>query len=147
MPWKVRLLATGRLENHQMTHHPHGPQLNPYQYIQEDRHVNTPTPVKVETVDNAATIPHSSDKPSRRASGGVGEPTAIISSVAGLLEALDAGSRRATTGALPHSEELEQIFGDGKTSIRELVEKGNKRFGPEFEGMFQVCHSFDWVLR
>jgi hypothetical protein len=74
---------------------------------------------------------------------GVGEVIAIVSCVAGLIEALDAGSRivkqikqrraaHRAAGALPPSEELEKNLEYGKESIKKLVEKGNKRFGPDF---------------
>ena len=75
---------------------------------------------------------------------GVGEVIAIVSCVAGLIEALDAGHRivkqikerrkaHRATGALPPSEELEKTIEDGKNNIQKLVEKGNRRFGPDFE--------------
>ena len=75
---------------------------------------------------------------------GVGEIIAIVSCVAGLIEAIDAGHRivkqikerrkaHRADGALPPSDELEQTLEEGKNNIQKLVEKGNKRFGTEFE--------------
>src|ERR1700754_790699 len=75
---------------------------------------------------------------------GVGEVIAIVSCVAGLIEALDAGCRivkqikerrqaHRANGALPPSDELEKTIEGGKDSIQKLVEKGNNRFGPNFE--------------
>lgn len=75
---------------------------------------------------------------------GVGEVIAIVSCVAGLIEALDAGCRivknikerrqaHRASGALPPSDELEKTIEGGKESIQRLVAKGNHRFGPEFE--------------
>lgn len=72
------------------------------------------------------------------------EIIAIVSCVAGLIEALDAGvrivrqikARRAAhraDGALPPSDELEKTIEEGKENIQKLVEKGNHRFGPGFE--------------
>ena len=75
---------------------------------------------------------------------GVGEIIAIVGLVSGLIEALDAGIRitkaikerrkaHRADGALPPSDELEKTIEDGKSSIQKLVQKGNARFGPEFE--------------
>jgi hypothetical protein len=75
---------------------------------------------------------------------GVGEVIAIVSCVAGLIEALDAGvrivkqikARRAAhraEGALPPSDELEKTIEEGKENIQKFVEKGNKRFGNNFQ--------------
>ncbi len=72
------------------------------------------------------------------------EVIAIVSCVAGLIEALDAGVRvvkeikkrrkaHRADGALPPSDELQRTIKDGRNNIQKLVEKGNKRFGPEFE--------------
>jgi hypothetical protein len=86
---------------------------------------------------------------------GVGEVIAIVSCVAGLIEALDAGvrivkqikARRAAhraDGALPPSDELEKTIEEGKENIQKLVEKGNHRFGPNFEegdGASLLCDS------
>lgn len=71
----------------------------------------------------------------------VGEALAIVSCVAGLVQAYDAGSRivrqikarRQAHGALPPSDLLEDSFEKGKREIQELVSEGNERFGSEFE--------------
>lgn len=71
------------------------------------------------------------------------EAIAIVSAVAGLIEALDAGcrivkqikQRRAAhraDGALPPSDELERTIEDGKNNIQKQFERGSKRFGLEF---------------
>lgn len=72
---------------------------------------------------------------------GVGEALAIVSAVAGLIQAYDAGSRivrqikarRLAHDALPPSDHLEESVEEGKRAIEELVAKGTKRFGPSFE--------------
>ena len=72
---------------------------------------------------------------------GVGEVLAIVSCVAGLIQAYDAGSRivkqikqrRQAHGALPPSDLLEESIEKGRTEIIQLVKDGNKRFGPSFE--------------
>lgn len=72
---------------------------------------------------------------------GVGEVFAIISCVGGLIQAYDAGSRivrqikarRQAHGALPPSDLLEESIEKGKREIQQLVDDGNKRFGPTFE--------------
>lgn len=75
---------------------------------------------------------------------GVGEAIAIVSCVAGLIQALDSSSRivrqikqrrqaHRANGALPPSDSLEKTIEDGKSSIQQFVAKGNERFGPEFE--------------
>jgi hypothetical protein len=72
---------------------------------------------------------------------GIGEVLAIVSCVAGLIQAYDAGSRivrqikarRQAHGALPPSDLLEQSINKGKREIQQLVEDGKQRFGPSFE--------------
>lgn len=72
---------------------------------------------------------------------GVGEALAIVSAVAGLIQAYDAGSRivkqikarRAAHEALPPSDLLEESIEKGRRQIVEVVADGNKRFGPSFE--------------
>lgn len=72
---------------------------------------------------------------------GIGEVLAIVSCVAGLIQAYDAGSRivkqikarRQAHGALPPSDLLEQSINKGKREIQQLVEDGKQRFGPTFE--------------
>ena len=75
---------------------------------------------------------------------GIGEALAIVSCVAGLIQALDAGSRivkqikarrqaHRADGALPPHDALENTIQQGKHDIQQLVSKGNDRFGPEFE--------------
>lgn len=72
---------------------------------------------------------------------GVGEILAIVSCVAGLIQAYDAGSRvvkqikqrRQARGALPPSDLLEESIEKGRNEITKMVEDGNKRFGPRFE--------------
>lgn len=72
---------------------------------------------------------------------GIGEVLAIVSCVAGLIQAYDAGSRivrqikarRQAHGALPPSDLLEQSIDKGKREIQQLVEDGRQRFGPSFE--------------
>lgn len=72
------------------------------------------------------------------------EAVAIISCVAGLIETLNVGCRivksikerrraHRADGALPPSEDLEKTIEDGRNSIQKLVDKGNKRFGSDFE--------------
>ena len=72
------------------------------------------------------------------------EAVAIISCVAGLIETLNVGCRivqeikrrrraHRADGALPPSDDLEKTIEDGRNSIQKLVDKGNKRFGPDFE--------------
>ena len=72
---------------------------------------------------------------------GVGEVLAIVSCVAGLIQAYDAGSRivkqikarRQNHDALPPSDLLEESIEKGKIEITRVVEEGKKRFGPSFE--------------
>jgi hypothetical protein len=76
---------------------------------------------------------------------GVGEVLAIVSCVAGLIQALDAGQRivkqikerrqnhRNTNGALPPSDELERKLDRRKKEIEEFVAEGRQEFGDEFE--------------
>ncbi|RVX67352.1 hypothetical protein B0A52_09133 [Exophiala mesophila] len=72
---------------------------------------------------------------------GVGEILAIVSCVAGLIQAYDAGARvvkqikqrRQAHGALPPSDLLEESIEKGRVEITKMVEEGNKRFGPSFE--------------
>jgi len=72
---------------------------------------------------------------------GVGEALAIVSCVAGLIQAYDAGSRvvsqikerRRAHGALPPSDRLEESIKKGKSEIQSIVADGNKRFGSSFE--------------
>ena len=77
---------------------------------------------------------------------GVGEIIAIVSCVAGLIEAIDSGTRivkqikarraahRASgEQALPPSDNLERTLEKGKERIEALVAQGNERFGTEFE--------------
>lgn len=72
---------------------------------------------------------------------GVGEVLAIVSCVAGLIQAYDSGTRivrqikarRQAHGALPPSDLLEQSIEQGKREIQKVVEDGKQRFGPSFE--------------
>ncbi|KAI1609718.1 hypothetical protein EDD36DRAFT_55125 [Exophiala viscosa] len=72
---------------------------------------------------------------------GIGEALAIVSCVAGLIQAYDAGcrifkqikARRQNHDALPPSDLLEESFEKGKRQVEEVVADGNKRFGPSFE--------------
>ncbi|KAK5452688.1 hypothetical protein LTS15_006836 [Exophiala xenobiotica] len=72
---------------------------------------------------------------------GVGEALAIVSCVAGLIQAYDAGARiirqikarRQAHVALPPSDLLEESIEKGKKEIEQVVAEGNKRFGPTFE--------------
>jgi len=72
---------------------------------------------------------------------GIGEVLAIVSCVAGLIQAYDSGSRivrqikarRQAHGALPPSDLLEESIDKGKREIQQLVEDGKQRFGPSFE--------------
>ncbi|KIV83456.1 hypothetical protein PV11_05479 [Exophiala sideris] len=72
---------------------------------------------------------------------GVGEALAIVSCVAGLIQAYDAGSRivkqikarRQVHDALPPSDLLEESIEKGKRQIEEVVADGNRRFGSSFE--------------
>lgn len=72
---------------------------------------------------------------------GIGEALAIVSCVAGLIQAYDAGSRivrqikarRQAHGALPPSDLVEQSIDKGRREIQQLVEDGRQRFGPSFE--------------
>jgi len=72
---------------------------------------------------------------------GVGEAIAIVSCVAGLIQAYDAGSRifkqikarRQAHGALPPLDLLEESLEKGKTQIQDIVADGNERFGSSFE--------------
>ena len=72
---------------------------------------------------------------------GVGEALAIVSCVAGLIQAYDAGARiirqikarRQAHVALPPSDLLEESIEKGKKEIEQVVSEGNKRFGPTFE--------------
>ena len=72
---------------------------------------------------------------------GIGEVLAIVSCVAGLIQAYDAGSRivkqikvrRRAHGGLPPSNFLEESIDKGRQEIQQLVQDGNKRFGPSFE--------------
>jgi hypothetical protein len=71
----------------------------------------------------------------------VGEALAIVSCVAGLIQAYDAGSRivkqikarRQAHDALPPSDLLEESIEKGKREIEKVVADGNQRFGPSFE--------------
>jgi hypothetical protein len=82
---------------------------------------------------------------------GVGEAIAIVSCVAALIQAYDAGSRtlqsirdrRKAHGALPPSNLLEESLEKGKREIEVVVSDGNKRFGPDFEegdGEYPIVH-------
>jgi hypothetical protein len=76
---------------------------------------------------------------------GVGEVLAIVSCVAGLIQALDAGQRivkqikerrqnhRNSNGALPPSDELERKLDRRKKEIEDSVAEGRQQFGDEFE--------------
>ncbi|KIX03725.1 uncharacterized protein Z518_07278 [Rhinocladiella mackenziei CBS 650.93] len=72
---------------------------------------------------------------------GVGEALAIVSCVAGLIQAYDAGSRvvkqikarRQNHDALPPSDLLEESIEKGKREIEQVVAEGNERFGSSFE--------------
>ena len=77
---------------------------------------------------------------------GIGEAIAIVSCVAGLIQALDAGQRivkqiktrreahrEAGNDALPPSDYLEETLEQGKKDIEALVKKGNRKFGSSFE--------------
>lgn len=72
---------------------------------------------------------------------GIGEALAIVSCVAGLIQAYDAAGRtidrikerRKARQAPPPSIRLEQSVEQGKRQIAEAVEDGKKRFGPDFE--------------
>ena len=78
------------------------------------------------------------------------EVIAIVTLVAGLIEALDAGARivrqikerrrnHRADGALPPSDDLEKTIEDGKNDIQKLVEKGEKRFGSEWVADGNSC--------
>lgn len=75
---------------------------------------------------------------------GVEAAIAIVSCVAGLIQALDSGSRivkqikarrqaHRADGALPPHDALERTIEQGKQNIQVLVSRGNERFGPQFE--------------
>jgi hypothetical protein len=72
---------------------------------------------------------------------GVGEALAIVSCVAGLIQAYDAASRRiekikksrAQRQAPPPPVDLETSVERGKHQIVEVVKEGRERFGNEFE--------------
>lgn len=72
---------------------------------------------------------------------GVGEALAIVSCVAGLIQAYDAGSRivkqikarRQAHDALPPSDLMEESIEKGKRQIEQIVADGKQRFGPSFE--------------
>ncbi|KIW41233.1 uncharacterized protein PV06_06807 [Exophiala oligosperma] len=72
---------------------------------------------------------------------GVGEALAIVSCVAGLIQAYDAGARivrqikarRQAHDALPPSDLLEESMEKGKKEIEQALAKGNEQFGPTFE--------------
>lgn len=80
---------------------------------------------------------------------GVGEALAIVSCVAGLIQAYDAGSRivrqikarRQAHDALPPSDLLEESIEKGKREIVQVVADGNKRFGSSFEEGDSTCTS------
>lgn len=71
----------------------------------------------------------------------VGEALAIVSCVAGLIQAYDAAGRtidrikerRRARQAAPPSVHLEESVEQGKRQIEEAVEDGKQRFGPDFE--------------
>ncbi|EXJ93091.1 hypothetical protein A1O3_01647 [Capronia epimyces CBS 606.96] len=72
---------------------------------------------------------------------GIGEALAIVSCVAGLIQAYDAGSRivkqikarRLAHDALPPSDLLEESIEKGKREIEQVVADGKNRFGSSFE--------------
>ena len=72
---------------------------------------------------------------------GVGEALAIVSCVAGLIQAYDAASRivrriqerRQNHAALPPSDLLEESIEKGKREIEQVVKDGNERFGESFQ--------------
>jgi hypothetical protein len=83
---------------------------------------------------------------------GIGEALAIVSCVAGLIQALDAGQhivkqikerRQAhrANGALPPSDRLGETLVQGKRDIEQLVEKGKQRFGDNFEADGRYCQN------
>jgi len=71
----------------------------------------------------------------------VGEALAVVSCVAGLIQAYDAGTRvigqikkrRQARGALPPSDLLEESVQDGREELQKLVEKGSKRYNISYE--------------
>jgi hypothetical protein len=72
---------------------------------------------------------------------GVGEALAIVSCIAGLIQAYDAASRRiekikksrAQRAAPPPPVHLETSVERGKQQIVEVVKEGRERFGDGFE--------------
>jgi hypothetical protein len=78
---------------------------------------------------------------------GIGEALAIVSCVAGLIQAYDAGgrivkqikARRQAHGALPPSDLLEESIEKGKREIQAVVSEGNERFGDDFEAGDSEC--------
>ncbi|KIW62982.1 hypothetical protein PV04_09866 [Phialophora macrospora] len=69
------------------------------------------------------------------------EPLAVVSAVAGILQAYEAGSkilrqikaRRQAHGALPPTDRLLESLGKGESDIKKVVEDGKLRFGEDFE--------------
>lgn len=83
---------------------------------------------------------------------GVGEALAIVSCVAGLIQAYDAGARivrqikarRQAHDALPPSDLLEESIEKGKKEIEQALAKGNEQFGPTFDkGDSMTCTWLD----
>jgi hypothetical protein len=72
---------------------------------------------------------------------GIGEALAIVSCVAGLIQAYDAAARRiekikksrAQRGAPTPPVDLETSVERGKQQIVEVVKEGKERFGNDFE--------------
>ncbi|ETI19348.1 hypothetical protein G647_09180 [Cladophialophora carrionii CBS 160.54] len=69
------------------------------------------------------------------------EPLAVVSAVAGILQAYEAGSkifrqikaRRQAHGALPPTDRLLESLEKGESEVKKAVEEGKLRFGEDFE--------------
>jgi hypothetical protein len=82
----------------------------------------------------------------------VGEAIAIVSCVAGLIQAYDAAARRieqikirkAQRQAPPLPVRLETSVERGRQQIADALEEGKERFGEEFEHEYDSMPSGQW---